>query len=197
MPKNPGSPLASTTPRRPASRASAGSTDPSTTRSAEAGTSTASRCRAAPTTTSAWAMASRAGVERGSPSIPITVSTLEPSLAARRPQLAAGRSVRFPERVEVAGVVQVASRTARTQRRAHQEQGVAPQLVLLADVLDLVEPAAQGELVGPAGAVGDDHRGVVRVTARAQLGDHLPGARRGQEDRHRGAVPGELPQLLL
>ena len=82
----------------------------------------------------------------------------------------------------------------RPQRRPDQEQRLPPQLARLALRLHLVQPAAHGQLVRPAGPVGDHHRGVRRVAPGQQLRDQLRGARRGQEDGHRGPVPGELAQ---
>jgi hypothetical protein len=78
MPKNPGSPLASTTARRPATRASTGSTGPISIVSAagptEVTAATAARWRGAPATTSAAARAARAAGGSGPPSMPSTVN---------------------------------------------------------------------------------------------------------------------------
>ncbi len=83
------------------------------------------------------------------------------------------------------------------QRRADQDHGVLPELVVLHGRRQLVEPAAQQHLVGPAHPMTDDHRGLWRVTAGQQLVlQHLV-ARCRQVQRHRGAVPGELAHRLL
>ena len=59
-----------------------------------------------------------------------------------------------------------------------------------------VESGADDQLVRPGHLVGDHARGVWRVAALEQLLLQLAGPGGRQEQRHRGAVPGELSDLL-
>ena len=198
MPKNPGSPLASThgaPPGEPVERRlDRTELDPLRRSAPEPPRGAAG----APTTTSAPASASAAPGGSGPPSIPITVRVTEPG-ARRRAPPAAPRARRrracgrcgSARRGRGAMRVPVAASAGPTRNSVCRHS-----LRSLHTASTSSSRQAHGQLVGPAGAVGHDHRGVVGVAAGPQLLDQLRRAGGRQEDRHRGAVPGELAQLL-
>ena len=104
--------------------------------------------------------------------------------------------LRAAETVEMPGVVQVRAGAAGGQRRPDEEQRVLPEPVRLDGVGERPDGAVDDQLVRPGRLVGDDDGGLGRVAAAEQLGLQLPGAGRGQEQRHRRAVPRELDHLL-
>ncbi|MPN28776.1 hypothetical protein SDC9_176221 [bioreactor metagenome] len=71
-----------------------------------------------------------------------------------------------------------------------------PELVLFHGGGQLIEPAAHHHLVRPGHLVADDDRGVGRIAAGQQLLLQGVAARRGQVERHRGAVGGEFADTL-
>ena len=81
-------------------------------------------------------------------------------------------------------------------RRADQDQRVLPELAFFYGGGQGVESGADDQLVRPGHLVGDHARGVLWVAACQELLLQLAGPGGRQEQRHRGAVPGELPDLL-
>ena len=82
------------------------------------------------------------------------------------------------------------------RRRADQHQRVLPELALLHGGGQVVQGAVHDQLVRPGHLVGDHARGVRRVAAAEQFVLQLAGPRGREEQRHRGAVPGELGDPL-
>ncbi|PSK54646.1 hypothetical protein B0E53_07078 [Micromonospora sp. MH33] len=93
-------------------------------------------------------------------------------------------------------MVEVRAGAGGGERRTDQEQRVLPEFVRLDGGLQLAQRAPDHQLVRPGRLVGDHHRGLRRVTAGQQLRLRLPGACGGEEQRHGGAVPGELADPL-
>ena len=77
-----------------------------------------------------------------------------------------------------------------------EDQRVLPELAFLDARGEIFERAAHDQLIRPGHLVGDDARGVRRVAAGQQFVLQLTRARRRQEQRHRRAVTGEFGDLL-
>ena len=93
-------------------------------------------------------------------------------------------------------VVKVGAGAFGAQARADQHQGVLPQFAGFDGGGQVGQHAVHDQLVRPGHLVGDHAWGVRGVAAAQQLLLQLARPRGGQEQRHRGAVPGEAGDLL-
>ena len=112
------------------------------------------------------------------------------------PELPSGLGVGLAVPVEVAGVVQVRAAARGRQGRADQHERVLPELALLDHRGQRAERGVDYQLIRPGHLVGHHARGVCWVAALEKFLLQLAGPRGGQEQRHRGAVPGELSHVL-